>query len=358
MPKPAEHVSPEFRAFKASTMNPSILFGITVAWAVTQFGQGPHDLDVVELFSGVESIVRAGRRQGLSCMPYDKYRLPGITDISEDLTTQQGFLHAVRLVCRLRPGGLLWLAPVCSSWVFWNVSRTKRCKRNGFAGNAEYEPVKLGNLMAEACAFLIELAVHRGVEVGVENPPGSWIWKFLPFSQTVNSLCKHVCERTQRCGFDDKPKGKRLLKEYKFKATGAWVEGLAATCPCGSCLHRRLSKKWQGADGRARSQGNKAELTESAGYPRRLGEAIIRGYLAVRRNKAGASKVQIDHASSTQKKSSAAAWMQPAVTQQPGLSTHRTAVTAQGVKRKASPEWSWMQPAVCTKVQGVQVLSP
>jgi hypothetical protein len=45
-----------------------------------------------------------------------------------------GFTNAVKLVMRLRPGGLLWMATVCSSFVFANSSNTHRNMNNPEAG--------------------------------------------------------------------------------------------------------------------------------------------------------------------------------------------------------------------------------
>ena len=53
-----------------------------VAWMSMQ-----RDLDVVELWSGVQSIVNAALKKGLQAVPYDKGRVPGETDVKEDITS-------------------------------------------------------------------------------------------------------------------------------------------------------------------------------------------------------------------------------------------------------------------------------
>ena len=80
----------------------------------------PRDLDVVEIFAGVASIVGAAKEAGYQAIAFDKSRVLGLTDslsskASEDVSCKHGFLHAVSLVMRLRVGGLLWLAPISSS---------------------------------------------------------------------------------------------------------------------------------------------------------------------------------------------------------------------------------------------------
>jgi hypothetical protein len=44
-----------------------------------------RDLDAVELWSGVASIVAAARKQGKQAEPFDKNRVPGVTTYSEDI---------------------------------------------------------------------------------------------------------------------------------------------------------------------------------------------------------------------------------------------------------------------------------
>ena len=99
-----------------------LIFGLTVS-SVLDSASEQRNLDVAELWSGVEAIVSAARVAGLTAEPFDKFRVPGVTDTddpdtTEDILLEAGFRRALRLVLRLRPGGLLWMAPVCSSWNF------------------------------------------------------------------------------------------------------------------------------------------------------------------------------------------------------------------------------------------------
>ena len=118
-----------------------LIFGLTVA-SVLDSASEQRDLDVVELWSGVESIVSAARAAGFTAMPFDKFRIEGVTDTddpetTEDILLEAGFRRALSLVLRLRPGGLLWMAPVCSSWIFLNLVNIQRTRAGGpkFRGN-------------------------------------------------------------------------------------------------------------------------------------------------------------------------------------------------------------------------------
>lgn len=240
-----------------------------------------RDLDVVELFSGAGHITSAAQHRGFAAQGFDKARIPGSTDtgmaLSEDIITRSGFMRAVHLVWRLRVGGLLWLAPLCSSWVFYNVSRTKRCKANGYMGDAAYAPVRDGNLMAEACIFLIKLAVSRGVQFAIENPRGSYIW----LSHFLTGLQKDVTTCCiNRCAFDPEPQGKRIQKIYQVWGSGAWVQQLKTACPCGNAQHLQLTETWVDGAGRKRVKGNSAMLKASQVYPMAMADLVLESWLA------------------------------------------------------------------------------
>ncbi len=68
-----------------------------------------------------------------------------------------GFLSAVVGVLSVVEGGLVWLAPVCASFVWMNSSNTKRRKGHE-EGDESYTPVHEGNLQAQVAGFLMALA--------------------------------------------------------------------------------------------------------------------------------------------------------------------------------------------------------
>ena len=81
------------------------------------------------------------------------------------------------------------------------MAQTKRYIGNGFFGDETYEPVILGNALAMATAVLLEFAAERLVEVGIENPPDSRIWKWEPLSSArAASNCTNDTV-TSRCAF-------------------------------------------------------------------------------------------------------------------------------------------------------------
>lgn len=200
---------------------PLSIHGLTVPDVLTSAVWQParRDLDVVEVWSGCASVVQAARRQGMRAEPFDLVNSP-----EQDILTAEGFAAAVRLAMRIRPGGLLAMAPVCSSFVFANMRNTKR-KRDQLEGDVSYRPVRDGNTMALMAAFLFEVAMNRDVRTSLENPAGSMMFSFLrPHLAHLGSLPYAIVDR---CAFSDEPDGHRCRKPYKFLASG-WVPQLPA----------------------------------------------------------------------------------------------------------------------------------
>ena len=100
-----------------------VIFGFTVSTILdsSQWASLPRDLDLAELWAGVGNVALAGRQAGHATCTFEKK-----DDLADDLLTPDGFLRAVTLVMRLRPGGLLGTAPTCSSFGFANSNKCPR----------------------------------------------------------------------------------------------------------------------------------------------------------------------------------------------------------------------------------------
>jgi hypothetical protein len=259
------------------------VFGWTVDMILQEprWNQLPRDLDVVELWCGVMSIVLAARADGLQAEGYDINRIPGTTDIptsktSENIISPEGFKNAVTLV--MRCVGLVFMAPVCTSWIVCNMSNTKRSRGN-VHGNMSYGPVRDGNLMADVAGFLMCLAWRRGLCAIMENPASSLIFRYPNVADVLSALGAH-CSVAPRCAFSEEPLGQKYYKLYKFAAVGpstslspgAWIAAIARTCGCPSRKHTSLMRRSD--DGKV--TGNLEHLTKSAAYPKALGECIVK----------------------------------------------------------------------------------
>ena len=75
----------------------------------------PRSMDVVELWAGVGSVAAAAKDLGFSVKTFDKFRIPGLTDLpgegSEDMTTSNGFATALPLAQKILLAGLNKISP-------------------------------------------------------------------------------------------------------------------------------------------------------------------------------------------------------------------------------------------------------
>ena len=248
------------------------VFGITLAMALAM-QPAVQDLACVELWAGVQSISRAARAAGMKSEAMDINRIPGETDkrglMCENILTKEGFNNALSAVLRPQPQGLLWMAPVCSSWVWMNSSNCQRSKRNP-AGNTAYGPVKDGNKMALIAAFLYALAMLIGAKPVIEQPSGSMMFRFRALADVIQEF-KAKSVTCVRCAFTPGVTyGQRFLKRYKFLGE-AWVAGLHTKCQCPGGQHADMVKR--GKNGSV--TGNLEALKASQSYPDKLGEFVV-----------------------------------------------------------------------------------
>ena len=244
------------------------VWGLTV-WEVlttASFTAIARDLDCVELWCGVGAIWKAAAAQGHRSQGFDLKN-----GVAEDILTKTGFLKALELTLRLATSGMLWMAPVCSSWIFLNLKNTMRQK--DIWGNRSCQIVREGNAMATTASFLFLVSWARGAFAAMENPVSSFFFKFPPVA-LAGRLVNCYYQTTPRCAWCSQPLGQRWLKRYKFQATSSWVSPLWMPCPCGKGNHRSLTLS-RVRGGRKKFYGRRNALTASAAYPASLGAAII-----------------------------------------------------------------------------------
>ena len=115
-----------------SATPPIDIFDITINivrdWAIADKNPGGQDIDGFEVWPGVFAIGRAGLETNLMFLSFDVEDMPG-NDFF-DLLTKTGVSNMFQILRRVKIDGLVWLAPQCSSFVFANSSRHKRCQFN------------------------------------------------------------------------------------------------------------------------------------------------------------------------------------------------------------------------------------
>lgn len=251
-----------------------VLFGMTVASVLSDrsWNEANRNLDVFEVWSGAASVQRAALAYRFTAEAFDIKN-----SNTEDLLSPQGFHKALQKVMRLRPGGLLSMAPVCSSFIGLNTVRTYR-KLSNLSGDESYRPVKEGNFMARVAGFFLCLAAARGVHFCIENPASSMMFAYL--ADVLSQFPFLVRVITHRCCWSPEPFGLRYRKAYKFISSGPWLLPVQNSCNCpparkgGAEKHLPMVR----VDEKGRYSGIPKALVDSQAYPDALGTAIVQAW--------------------------------------------------------------------------------
>lgn len=143
-----------------------------------------RDLDYVEVFAGDAAISR-----GLALLGYRGWSLDVRAHSSHDLLTPAGFKLLLEGVMRLRPGGLLWAAPPCSTWVYVSLHSTGRDIK--VQGKLDSKYVQSQNALVSRLLLLSLLARSRGACFIWEQPHASRMFRYPPvaaFAATAGDL--------------------------------------------------------------------------------------------------------------------------------------------------------------------------
>ena len=250
-------------------------FGFTALsiLASPHFANIPRDLDVVEIFTVAESVVKAARAEGYHAEGYD-YLNPHQSSV----TVQDGFTQALTLAMRVRKDGLICIAPECKSFAFSCSSKTDR-KAGNFAGNVASPLVQTGNRMAEIGLLLYIIALARGVHVCLENPSGSTMFSYLKnhIDKLGHAGCAPVYHLLDRCAYV--ARRPTYKKKFKFMCSSAWFAPVVKKCNCNEGVHVNLMEQKQGKNGKMQVNGVGPRLKESGLYPIALGEAIVKAWI-------------------------------------------------------------------------------
>jgi hypothetical protein len=137
--------------------------------------EDPH-LDFVEIFAGERAVSKGMALLGYSGMPMD-LRL----DHRHDIMSAIGLVMLIVAIARLRPGGIFWAAPPCSTWVFLSRHSTGRDKV--ITGNPNSDYVVAQNALVERLLLVCRLCIARGVYFIIEQPMSSCMWEYPKFAK-------------------------------------------------------------------------------------------------------------------------------------------------------------------------------
>ena len=144
---------------------------------------GQRRYHFVELFAGHAKISEVLTNSGFLGVAFDR-RL----NRDHDFASLPGFVLAGVLVGLIVPGGLAWLAPQCSTWLsFLCAHHMQRKASNRWVGDTTRRDVREANITANCLPFLMNLAAARSVKFCLENPRGSYLFKW-------QGLCRSAIE--------------------------------------------------------------------------------------------------------------------------------------------------------------------
>jgi hypothetical protein len=87
-----------------------------------------------------------------------------------DFNSTLGFATCLVMVFKLCKNGLCWLAPQCSTWIWFAQGHCRRAAANNYAGNASRLDVQAGNVTNARVSTIVRLCQWRGVQLIIEQP--------------------------------------------------------------------------------------------------------------------------------------------------------------------------------------------
>ena len=101
-------------------------------------------------------------------------------DVLQDMALVLGFLNALKLMLRIKPKGLAWLAIPCNSFSFMSSSQHQRSFWHPY-GNTKFPFVVAGNEVCTRSCMLVLVGLVRRVTFFIENPLQSALgnWPFF-----------------------------------------------------------------------------------------------------------------------------------------------------------------------------------
>eukprot|EP00959_Pyramimonas_sp_CCMP1952_P029723 623763-Pyramimonas_sp.AAC.1 len=230
-------------------------------------------LDSVEYFAGDQQYTRAKARDGRIAVGFEIKDDP----VMMDFLNPVGFLYAVSLCCRLKPGGQCVSAPVCSTWVWLSRGSTGRTKRRPL-GNQLLKCVRDGNCMVSRLCLLMFIMYAKGVFFIIEQPANSLLEehpKFKLFRKHFTLYRKSI-SMINYGGDSRKPTW--LYSAHKEIMD---LDQYAPTSPAPSSKNKKVEMVVKGTDknGNVTVTGGK-NLKESQSYPRQFGESLSKLFKA------------------------------------------------------------------------------
>ena len=231
--------------------------------------QSAAELSCAEFFCGAAMVAAAFEVRGFPSLGLDIARDKHFHDI----TLSSGFLYALTVLLSVSPNGLLWLATVCSTWVFMSRSTTGRSSGDPL-GCSRHATVDDGNIQAGRSALLALVAMCRGVFWALEQPHSS-IMVCHPAWAHVHSLAAHFSWAPWYVvGSYMSAFGTQTNKPTDFFGNGAWLCCLSRPLVQTRNAQASVTTEFK-ADGKTTVTGKAKVLKSTQVYTREFGEAVF-----------------------------------------------------------------------------------
>jgi len=213
----------------------------------------PSRVEAVELFAGCHSVTNGIRSMGFPAIGLD------MSTVSEwdDLNTSAGFLRALTYVMALEPGGFLWAAPPCSSWVWVDRYQTGRSREQSL-GDETRRSVHRANMQVSRVVLLVARAMLLHNAVCIAEQPSSSLFSLHPcWLELVNAM------------------------DGALEQIHMWMQPYGGSTPKATLLygnHPALESLWKPRDTSAPSLVQTCvRYLDSAGIPRAYGTKFLKG---------------------------------------------------------------------------------
>ena len=222
-------------------------------------------LDFAEVFAGT-----AAASRHLQALGYTGRAVDLAYSQDHDVLAPTGLLLLLQTAFELKPGGVLWAAPPCSSWVFMNLGSTGRHVL--VEGNFALRRIVGQSALVERLVLVLELLTLRGVYWILEQPASSYMWQY-PAMQACLQRHGIVVPQTLEMG----AYGGGSQKPTHLVGTAPYLAQLDRRCSAELKLRLRVegvqtATTWVGADGKRRRQGTSL-LKSTQSYPEGFGAA-------------------------------------------------------------------------------------
>lgn len=235
---------------------------------------GDRNIDMVSVFDRSKRMSSTWRDAGHSSTEYDIAHDP----VQMDICTRVGFYYLLGLLLKLARGGFSMWAPPCSLWIFLTSSLHKR-SASCPDGNTDHFSVRLANRIAINAAMALKavLKFRSDCAVMIEQPSGSWLFKYGPWKDIIQHLWLRKSLTYQGLFGGPLPKPTHLV--HSLKDDKLFARKLTKNLK--KKKFNRSNKVFYIKDANGSVTGTKM-LTQTSIYPKRLATAIYKSWVLTR----------------------------------------------------------------------------